>query len=128
MKTYYPHRVLFAVGILAFITVFVPRVRAQITYGSLVGNVRDASGAPMPGVSITVTNERTGEQVKQLTNSVGAYAFTTLFPGEYSIHAEISGFRPVDIRGVTLQVNQTARYDLTMQVGEWVRVTAAFGS
>src|SRR5579875_530428 len=128
MKTYYPHRVLFAVGILAFITVFVPRVRAQITYGSLVGNVRDASGAPMPGVSITVTNERTGEQVKQLTNSVGAYAFTTLFPGEYSIHAEISGFRPVDIRGVTLQVNQTARYDLTMQVGPVIQLVEVAAS
>src|SRR5262245_45304581 len=88
------------------------------TYGAVVGTARDASGAVMPGVKVSVTNEATGVSVNQLSNDVGAYSFTTLMPGKYRIVAELAGFRSVDISGIELQVNQTARYDLTMQVGQ----------
>src|SRR6266852_222869 len=91
---------------------------AQTTYGSIVGTARDASGAVVAGVQVTVTNQATGVKVAQSTNELGAYAFTTLFPGSYAVHAELSGFRPVEVSGIQLAVNQTARYDLSMQVGQ----------
>lgn len=90
----------------------------QATSGSIVGTARDASGAVMPSVLVTATNEATGANVSETTNEVGAYTFTSLMPGSYRIHAELTGFRPVDIRGIQLQVNQVARFDITMQVGQ----------
>src|SRR5215831_2732223 len=83
------------------------RCEAQTTYGSIVGTTRDPSGAVIVGALVTVTNAATGVKATEATNDVGAYSFTTLFPGRYDIHAEMRGFRSVDIHGVELQVNQT---------------------
>ena len=103
--------------ILLIVFGFESPAKAQVTYASIVGNVRDASGAVMPNVPVTITNQSTGEQFKQSTNPTGAYAFTTLFPGVYKIHAEMPGFQAIDIENIQLQVTQTARYDLTLKVG-----------
>lgn len=103
-------------------------LRAQTTYGAIVGTARDASSAIVPQVLVTVLNQDTGVAVSQSTNELGGYAFTTLYPGTYAIHAEMKGFRAIDIKGVQLQVNQTARFDLTMELGqvaEKIEVTAA---
>jgi len=117
MKTTKRSRAGLAITALILIAGFASHANAQVTYGSIVGNVRDASGAMVPGVNVTVSNESTGEKSLKQTNEVGAYAFTTLLPGVYSIHAAHSGFKEIDIRGITLQVNQTARYDLALEVG-----------
>jgi len=85
---------------LVLLGISLPRSQTQTTYGSIVGNVRDSSGAAMPNVAVTVTNEANGEQFKQLTNPVGAYAFTTLFPGVYKIHAQMTGFESIDIQNI----------------------------
>ena len=98
--------------------VWVPSSYGQATYGTIVGTTRDSSGAVVPGVTVTVTNVRTGETFTSTTNDVGAYAFNALFPDSYTIHAQIPWFRPVDVRNILLQVNQTARFDLTLQLGE----------
>lgn len=111
-------RAVFAVWIAVLCITLAPVVPAQTTYGSIIGTARDSSSAVMPGIKVTVTNEATGISANETTNEIGAYAFTTLLPGRYRISAEMSGFRPVDIRGIELQVNQTARYDLVMQVGQ----------
>jgi hypothetical protein len=103
-------------------------LRGQGTYGSIVGTARDTSGGAMTGVVVTATNERTGQTIRVVTNEVGAYSFSTLFPDTYRIRGEAPGFRPVEVTGITLQVNQTARYDLAMQVGaltELVEVTSS---
>ncbi|MDP2998760.1 MAG: carboxypeptidase-like regulatory domain-containing protein, partial [Bryobacterales bacterium] len=103
-----------------FITLclLVPGLQAQTTFGSIVGTARDASGAVVPNVAVSVTNEATNAVFSATTSEVGNYSFTTLTPGTYKVHAELSGFRPLDIRGIQLQVNQTARHDLVMQVGQ----------
>jgi hypothetical protein len=94
------------------------RCYGQTTYGSIVGTARDPSGAVIVGARVTVTNVGTAVKVTQATNDVGAYSFTTLFPGQYTIHAEMQGFQSVDIRDIQLQVNQTLRFDLSMQLGQ----------
>ena len=101
---------------------------AQTTFGRIVGDVRDSSGSSMVGVEVTVTNEGSRETYKQLTTEVGSYGFHTLIPGTYTIAAEQRGFRPVRVQRIVLQVNQTARFDLAMEVGsvtESVNVTAS---
>ncbi len=100
------------------LSILVPGLQAQTNYGSIVGTARDASGAVVPGVTVTATNESTNAGATAVTNDLGGYAFTTLVPGPYRVHAEVSGFRPLDIKGIQLQVNQTARHDITMQIGQ----------
>ena len=101
---------------------------SQTTTGSIVGAVRDASGRVVSNAAITVTNEKSGEAFSRSTDSQGNYAFTTLIPGTYRLHSELAGFKQSDIRGIVLQVDQTARFDLTLQIGqvtESITVTAS---
>src|SRR5262245_28298026 len=91
---------------------------AQTTSASIVGTVRDSSGAVVSGLKVTATNEGTREKFAQETNELGSYTFSVLRPGAYTIHTERQGFRPVDVRGILLQVNQTARIDVTVEVGQ----------
>ncbi|MEX2304322.1 MAG: TonB-dependent receptor [Bryobacterales bacterium] len=115
-------------GLAVLLGVSALNLNGQGTYGAIIGSARDTTGAVMPGVTVSVTSERTGQTSQQATNEVGAYSFTTLFPDTYLIRAEAVGFRPVNINGITLQVNQTARYDLAMQVGdvtETIEVTSS---
>ena len=109
-------------SLILLLTTTLHDLRGQGTYGAIVGSARDSSGAAMPGVVVAVANERTGQSVRGVTNEVGAYTFSTLFPDTYRIRGEATGFRPVEITGIILQVNQTARYDLTMQVGALTEV------
>lgn len=104
-------------GFLTLVLLF-PELQAQTTYGSIVGTARDASGAIVPGVRVTVTNTSTNVSAAAVTSELGAYSFTTLLPGPYKLVAEVGGFRPVDISGIQLQVNQTVRHDLVMQIGQ----------
>src|SRR6266581_6991582 len=81
-------------------------LNAQTTYGSIVGTARDATDAVVVGVQVKAANEATGVTAALVTNQSGSYSFTTLFPGRYRIHAEAPGFKPVDVGGIELQVNQ----------------------
>src|SRR5262245_31132563 len=83
-------------------------IYGQATYSSIVGTSRDENGAVLPNVTVTVKNNATGISFTEITNELGSYSFKTLTPGTYTIHAEIRGFRPIDINGVQLQVNQIA--------------------
>jgi hypothetical protein len=105
-------------GVAVLSICLLPGLQAQTTYGSIVGTARDATGAVVPGIKVTATNENTNTVATATTNELGAYAFTTLIPGPYRVHAEVGGFRPVNITGIQLQVNQTSRHDLEMQIGE----------
>src|SRR5437763_17163864 len=98
-------------------SLFFALLDAQVERASIVGNAIDKSGAAMPGVEITVTNEATQTTVKMLTDSAGAYTGVNLIPAKYTVSASLSGFGPVVFRGFELQVSQRARLDLTMEVG-----------
>jgi hypothetical protein len=102
-------------------------VRAQSFRASLVGTVRDESGAILPGVSITITNLGTSLQRTAITNERGDYLVSELPVGRYSVAAELTGFRKEVRTGITLQIDQRARIDLNLKVGavsEVLEVTA----
>ncbi|HZO55937.1 MAG TPA: carboxypeptidase regulatory-like domain-containing protein [Bryobacteraceae bacterium] len=101
---------------------------AQTERASVIGNVTDSSGAPMAGVEVTVTNEGTNTVVRLTTDDAGAYQAVNLIPGSYSINATRSGFRAAIFRNFVLQVGQSARLDIQMEVGsveQAVEVTGA---
>jgi hypothetical protein len=90
---------------------------AQVTTADLVGTIKDSSGAVVPGVTVTLTNDATGVSRSVTTSDGGTYIFTSLQPGRYRLTAELPGFRKVERTGVELQVNQRAQVDLDLEVG-----------
>src|SRR5258708_35689393 len=116
---------LFLVSVLA---VFAPALRAEVERASIVGKISDKSGAAMAGVEVTVTLEATNPSVRVSSDDAGAFTAVNLIPGSYSVHASAKAFRPVVLGNIVLQVGQSARLDITMEVGnieQTVEVTAA---
>jgi hypothetical protein len=98
--------------------------------GSLTGTVTDEAGAVIPGAEITLTNEATGVKFTVRTNEVGSYTFANLSPGRYTLSAQMTGFSPVQMTGLTVTVAQFARADVQMKIGvvtERVEVAAKVG-
>jgi hypothetical protein len=85
---------------------------------SITGTVRDATGAVVAGADVTVTNAATGVAQKSTSNSSGDYLVAGLPAGTYDLRVSTTGFKTFQARSVTLQVNQKARIDATMAVGE----------
>ncbi len=100
---------------------------AQST-GTILGAIRDSSGAVIPNVSVKITHIATETTRETATNSVGNYIAPALQPGVYRIEVEVAGFRKRVISSIELEVDQSARIDLTLEPGsvsETVEVTAA---
>ena len=101
---------------------------AQVSSAEITGTVTDASGAAVGGAKVTATNAETGVARQTTSDSTGGYLLTTLPPGRYNLAVEASGFRKVVQNDVALEVNQHAKLDFALQVGqlnETVEVTAA---
>src|SRR5262249_13006193 len=79
--------------------------------------VSDASGALIPGVSITATNTATGIVNTVTTNEAGAYQFPNLQTGTYNVTAGLPGFQTQTRNGIALGVSQQVRLNFTLQVG-----------
>lgn len=88
------------------------------TFGSITGAVTDPSGAVVPGAAVTATNTETNAARSTATNSAGLYVFPDLVPGTYSVKVAAPAFRTALKGGILLQVQQTARADFTLEVGE----------
>lgn len=92
-------------------------VWAQTTGGSISGNVTDASGAAIPGATVTATNQDTGVVNKTESNAVGAYNFPALPVGTYTLTSTRTGFQTYKQTGITLSVHESLRQDLKLAVG-----------
>jgi hypothetical protein len=92
-------------------------LKGQTSTGVIVGSVTDPSGAVLSDVSITITNPATGLTHQVRTNSTGFYRSPDLPPGTYDIRMEHAGFKTAVIRGITVQINQTARVDIAADLG-----------
>jgi len=95
---------------------------AQTSLGTITGSVTDASGAFVPGVTITVTNEGTGSTRTVTSNEAGSYTIPSLPPAVYTLEATMEGFQKAVQRGVRLEVNQTLRVDLELRIGELTEI------
>jgi len=93
-------------------------LHAQSDRGRIVGTVRDSTRAVLPKVSITATNLGTGFRTRGVSSDSGYYVLPYLPAGTFRITAELSGFK-TQVRGrVVLQVAQTLRQDITLEIGE----------
>jgi outer membrane receptor protein involved in Fe transport len=92
-------------------------VFGQRTEGSIAGTVTDQSGAVIRDATVTITNVETGEVTQAFTNDIGYYRAPILRPGRYELRVEASGFAPVLLRGIEVDVNNITRADANMGVG-----------
>jgi hypothetical protein len=100
---------------------------AQTVSTQILGLVTDQTGAAIPGAAITLRRTATGDVRTTVTNETGNYVFPLLEIGEYEVTCSASGFKTEVRRGIGLQLQQKARIDFSMQVGqqvETVEVTA----
>jgi hypothetical protein len=101
---------------------------AQSSSGIIFGTVTDPSGAVVSGAAVTATNVATGTTRKANSDDSGNYVLTDLAAATYSLSCSATGFRTTERTGILLQVDQRARVDLPMQVGQTQQVVAVEAS
>jgi Carboxypeptidase regulatory-like domain/TonB dependent receptor/TonB-dependent Receptor Plug Domain len=92
-------------------------LHAQYDNGSLVGTIRDKSGAAVVGAVVTITNNATAAATKVTSNDGGDYEVPSLRVGVYSISASSQGFTNAVANNITVSVGGRQRIDLTLNVG-----------
>jgi outer membrane receptor protein involved in Fe transport len=103
-----------------------PATYAQSTAadGSIEGTITDNSGAALPAVSVTITNDNTGVSRTIVSNDSGLYRVPLLPLGTYTVMAELQGFKKLERKGVTLSAGATAVVNLQLEVGEFSETIA----
>jgi len=114
---------------LALACLLLPRLAsAQFDAATVLGTVVDASGAVVPGATVTIKNADTGITANTVTDGQGNFQFLNVRIGTYSLRAELQGFSAAVAENIAVTVNARQRVDLTMKVGdigETVQVTGA---
>jgi hypothetical protein len=90
---------------------------AQQATAKIVGTITDQQSLVVAGVKITVTNTATNVTAQTVTDKAGFYEILNLPIGTYQILARHEGFRPVDVTTSPLEINQSLRVDLKLEVG-----------
>lgn len=94
------------------------RLLAQSELATLTGTVSDSSGGVIANADVTVKNQGTNISSTGRSNENGRYVVPSLKPGLYTIAVSAPGFKKYVNTALTLQVNQTARLDIELTVGE----------
>jgi hypothetical protein len=93
------------------------RAAAQVLYGSILGDVKDASGASVRGAAVGVVNKSTGLARQGVTDATGRFNFSDLPAGVYSLKATQQGFKTFEQTEVTVNINSVVRVDVTLEIG-----------
>jgi hypothetical protein len=93
-------------------------VLAQQVNGTIVGTITDPSGSSIPNTSITITNLATGTARQTVSDSVGNFTVSFLPSGMYRIDVTAKGFRETLIDNQVVQVGQTVRVNVQLEVGD----------
>ncbi|HVO62571.1 MAG TPA: TonB-dependent receptor [Terriglobales bacterium] len=100
---------------------------AQVDTASVVGIIRDSSGAVLAGATATATNIDTGIKTAVKSGPDGNYVITPLKIGRYSVSVEAPGFRTEVRQNIVLDVQQSIKLDFNLQVGSVTETTSVVG-
>ncbi len=101
---------------------------AQLSTASLSGAVRDSSGAVIPNAKIVLRNVDTAVEHTTTSNNSGAYLFTDITPGRYTVRSSAQGFAEQQVPQFTLTVGQAATIDFALSVGSQTTVVTVQGA
>jgi hypothetical protein len=107
------------------ITLAATTSNAQTTTGAFLGFVTDAQGAVLGGAKVTAINEATGLTRTVTTNSSGEYVIALLPVGRYTLKFEAEKFKQRAVKGVALELNQKAKLDASLEIGEITEVVTS---
>jgi hypothetical protein len=112
------------IAVLAAVSVMflVPLSFAQQTTGDINGAVTDSTGAPLPGASLTLTEQATGAARKTTSDAQGNFSFLQVPVGTYSITGTRDGFKTVSQKGVEVHVATVTNATLQLPVGSATEV------
>ena len=102
---------------IALLSVLAPEAEAQVLYGSIVGDVKDATGAFIPGAAIVVTNRGTNLTRQSITDEAGHYRVADIPAGTYSVKVSQGGFKSFERTEVTVSLNSVTRVDASLEIG-----------
>lgn len=108
-------RLMFAIAVLP---VLAGPALAQTSNATLQGTITDAGGGVVPGVTVKLQAPATGLTRDTVTNAAGVYVFNFLPAGDYTITAELSGFKTVRQENVKLEIGDSRALDMKMEVGQ----------
>lgn len=94
------------------------QIAAQVGRGSLFGTVTDSQGDLVPNADIKVTNVLTGTILRARSDQSGNYIVNDLAAATYTVSCSMSGFETTERTNIVLQVDQEARVDLALKVGQ----------
>src|SRR5580692_9946009 len=92
-------------------------VSAQSTAATLSATITDLQGPLVPDVAVKITNEDTGVSVETKTNRAGVYSVPGLYPGRHRVFLKRDGFKQIDLRDLTLNVQDVVSRNFTLEVG-----------
>lgn len=104
-----------------------PAFGQEVTAG-IVGTVTDPSGAPLKEATVAATDTERGVTLTTKTNDSGAYNITRVPVGNYSVKISAPGFQTAVHTGIVLVLNQTARIDMQMKIGQVSETVEVTGS
>ncbi len=103
-------------GLFASLTL-TKQVHAQVDQGSISGTVTDASGAIIPGATVTVTDVNTGLVFSRTTNGSGQYTFSPIKVGDYTVKATATGFATIERDHIRVDVSGFVGLNLKLAPG-----------
>ncbi len=106
------------IAALVFALLVTPIANAQVLYGSIVGNVKDNTGAAVPGATVRITNKVTNQTREVTTNAEGGFSIPTVQTGLWEVRVTKSGFKTYTRSNVEVILNNITRSDVTLDVGE----------
>ena len=107
-----------ALNLTLWVAIHTHPAQAQLGTATISGNVTDSSGAVVVGASVTAVNNGTGFQRQTVSGDQGQYNLPGLNPGSYNLTVEFPGFRRAELKAVTLQVDQNARLNVALEIGQ----------
>ena len=116
MKKGFGVRLLVFLSVLAIGLAAVP-LSAQILYGSVVGVVKDAQGALLPGATVSVVNKDNNLTRETTTNAQGAYSIVNIPAGRYDLKVSMTGFHEGVRTSVPVSIGEISRVDMALAVG-----------
>jgi outer membrane receptor protein involved in Fe transport len=117
-------RIFLSVAILLVISI---AAHAQVTTSTLVGLVRDAQNAVIPGATVVATHEGTGVSREGVSDANGEFVFSALPAGPYTVKIELTGFKALENRGMQLGAGQTVRQTFALEVGAMAETVTVAG-
>jgi hypothetical protein len=100
------------------VTLTVPRQGfTQVLYGSILGDIKDSSGALVPGATVVVTNKSTGLSRELVSDQSGRFTFGDLPAGVYIFKVTQQGFKAFEQTSVTVTINNITRVDVVLEIG-----------